>query len=300
MQEELTEKKIIDEVIGKLHMPKFIKMNYLEKNIDATIEYLQKILQKLDESRQIELGEDLNTKKIVLDVLTELLIYKGLNNVIYSHDNMLDLLRFIDKKRYLLVDDVTEILKIKRWTVKSILKPLADWKILQSVTIPTLEGNYWARAYGWYGDTVVHDYLINQVYNLIHSYSLEIEIQPNYSFTYEFAGKQYEKVTDGKIAFKGRHYILEILTNVAQKPKKELEEQLLIYGEFVKNSYPKKMIIITENRETKYQILGYIRKQQHYLRKHFCLFNFCQSEIKKLENLILYGDRFYGQKNKMN
>lgn len=195
MREELLTK-----VMGQLHMPKFIKLNYLEKNIEVTIEYLQEILHKLQESNQFNLLKSTDIKKVALDILTQVLIHKGLHNVLHANDNMIDLLRIVEKKRYVVIDDVAEVLHIRTNFVKKTLKPLLKWKILQAVVIPTLEVNYWARGYGWFGDTIVHDYLINQVYNLIYSYNAELKIQPSYAFSYEFGGKEYTKVSDGKIS----------------------------------------------------------------------------------------------------
>ena len=297
MQEELTKQEIIDKVIRRLNMPRLVRLHYLEENIDKTIEYVKEVLDKLT----FKLKEDRNDRKIALDVLSELIIRRGLNNVIYANENMLNLFKFLEKKRYVLQQEVSELLKVQHWSIKSILTPLIKWKILQSVTLPTLKRNHWARGYGWYGDTIVHDYLLNRVYNLINSYSEAVELQPNYAFSVQVAGREHKKITDGKLAIQGRNYLLEVLTNVDQKTKEELEEQLLIYREYVKNSkaYFKQLLIITENKNARYEILRFIRKQ-NYLRRYVSVFHFSPSEMKQLGNFILYNDRYYGQKNVKN
>lgn len=297
MQEELTEQEIIDKVIGQLNMPKLVRLHYLEEDIDKTIEYVKEVLKKLP----FKLKEDRNDRKVALDVLSELIIRRGLNNVIYVNENLLNLLKILEKKRYLLQHEVSELLNVQQWSIKSIVTPLIKWKILQSVTLPTLKKNHWARGYGWYGDTIVHDYLLNRVYNLLHSYIEAVEIQHSYAFSVQVAGREHKKVSDGKIAIQGRNYLLEVLTNVDQKSKEELEEQLLIYGEYMKNSkdYFKQLLVIVENKKARYQVLRYIRRQ-NYLRKYFGVFHFSPSEMKQLKNLILSGDRFFGQKNILN
>lgn len=294
MQEELTEQEIITKVIGQLNMPKLVRLHYLEDDIDKTIDYVKEVLYKLS----LKSTNGRNDRKIALDVLSELIIRRGLNNVVYSNENLINLLIKVEKKRYILQNEVSELLKVQPWSIKRILKPLITWKIFQNVILPTLKRNHWARGYGWYGDTIVHDYLLNRVYTIIQSCSEAVEIQPNYAFSVQVAGREHKKVSDGKIAIYGRHYLLEVLTNVTQKTKEELEEQLLIYGEYVKNSkaYFKQLLVIVENKQARSQILHCIRKFK-YLRKYFGVFHFSPSEMKQLENLILYNDRFFGQKN---
>ena len=110
-----------------------------------------------------------------------------------------------------------------------------------------------------------------------------------------------KKVTDGKINFKGRHYVLEVLTKIKEKiKKKELDQDLYIYGMYAKNSYIKAIIVITETRESKVLLLRYIKQQFKHLRNYFEVFNFSESDMKLLEDLLLYDDPYFGQKNKMN
>ena len=59
------------------------------------------------------------------------------------------------------------------------------------------------------------------------------------------------------------------------------------------------MILIAENKKAKAEVLKHIRKQSH-LRKHFCVFHYSASEMKELENILVYNDPFYGQKNVKN
>lgn len=294
MKEELREQEIITRVIEQLNMPKLVRLHYLEDAIDKTIDYVKEVLYKLT----LKSKEDRNDRKIALDVLSELIIRRGLNNIMYANENLLNLLRVVEKKRCVLQHEVSELLKVQPWSIKSIVTPLITWKILQRVTLPTLKRNHWARGYGWYGDTIVHDYLLNKVYNIIHSCSEAVEIQPSYAFSVQVAGREHKKVSDGKIAIHGRNYLVEILTNVDQKPKEELEEQLLIYGEYMKNSktYFKQLLVIVENKKARHEILCCIRKQ-NYLRKYFEVFHFSPSEMNQLENLIKHNDPFYGQKN---
>jgi len=273
---------VIDEVIKNIDRVKFVKLYYLKKDFDGTVEYIKELLYKLRESKGVRVRkEEIEDKtKLPIRVITHLVIHRSLNAVIKAHPKMIDLLKLIEKKRYVLTSDVVEQLKIADYRVKRTLEGLLEFKILQSVTFPVLSKR-WVRGYGWYGDSVVHDYLLNKVYNSISAFDLEIDLQRRYVFGHrDSIGEKHEKVTDGKITVDSRNYILEIYTNVYRKLKK-IEEELVIYGEFVKDSsYIKQAIIITENRKSKRMITKRIRTNLKYLKTYFLVYFYHESEMK--------------------
>ena len=292
-----TAKEIIQLVIKKyLNSAKFVRLYYVKGQIEGTIKYLQDCLRKAKEEGNSKISEKEITT--VRSLPLQLLNTIGRELDRFMRGSMINLLERIEAQGYVTPEDVMQLLQVRRTRVRESLRPLLERKVLQVVTLPRPEfKSSWGRGYGWFGDTTVHDFLMQQVYQ--HLDKLQVGVEVEHSFAYnDKLGKECTKITDGKIIVNGDTYLLEVYTNVETKKGKIIDE-LRIYGNYVEVS-PKvrSIIFITEKKRSKYALLRFIRQYAKEFRHNFSVFHYSRSGLKELSNFFLTQNKYYGQRNK--
>lgn len=287
---------LLKRVKNYVNLAKFVRLNYLKNNLKETFIYLKECLRKAKEEEDLAIAEDeINIRKnLPLRLLNEL----GKNLDPIMTPQLMNLLKVIDEQGYVTPQQVMRELQVNKNRVRESLRPLLDRKILQVVILPRPEfKNAYGRGYGWFGDTIVHDFLLQRVYQLLDRLQIGVEVE--YAFPYiDKLGNTCKKVSDGKIVVNGDIYILEVYTNVDTKEQKLIGE-LQIYGWHAKNSSKiKGILIMTETKQSKYELLRLIRKYAKEFRHYYCVFQYSRKGIEELSNFFLKENKYYGQRNK--
>lgn len=287
---------ILRRVKNNVNLVKFVRLNYLKNNLKETFVYLKDCLRKTREDEGLAIDDaEINIRKnLPLQLLNAL--GKDLDPLMTSQ--LINLLKVIDEQGYVTPQEVMRELQVNKNRVRESLRPLLDRKILQVVTFPRPEfKNSYGRGYGWFGDTIVHDFLLQRIYQLLDR--LQIGIEVDYAFPYvDKLGNTCTKVSDGKLVVNGDIYVLEVYTNVDTKEQKLIDE-LQIYGWHAKNSANiKSILLITETKRSKYALLKLIRKYSKEFRHYYFVFQYSRSGIEELSKFFLKDNRYYGQRNR--